>query len=441
MISHPLSCMFTATLRPLPWAFGYQSLAMGFLETRQLIRSLSNKRHPSSISTPSVSVQPSSMQSLASHQTSVLLCSQTPLILSHSSIHSQHYLHSTGCWFWLLTLPSVKASIFECSMCLETTIRLLMLSLSCLENDQLTSSRPECVISTFQPPQVTLGAARLWASCHPLRPSNLLGLPGPWGAALNSYLTFCQLHHLDPDPTVNTLSLYITFMSHHIEPRSVRSYLAGIVCELEPSYPSVRQNPFSPLVVRTLKGSMRRFSNPVQQKSPLTRDDLRHVFNHLPRPLTHDNLLFLTMLFGLLRLGELVQPDTCSVRSAAKTSWRHDVCLDSTSFSFIILQSKTDAMFEGDQVVIQKSTTAPDPSAVFRKYLRSVTCVLSSLYWGPFHACWWRYIPGCCRCPSVPNSSDRAMEIRHLWVLYLSSSNIAAGCTVPWSVHPWAPIC
>ena len=107
------------------------------------------------------------------------------------------------------------------------------------------------------------------------------------------------------------------------------------------------------------------------QKSPLTRDDLRHVYNHLPRPLTHDNLLFLTMLFGLLRLGGLVQPDTCSVRSAAKTSWRHDVCLDSTSFSLMIPQSKTDVMFEGDQVVIQKSTTAPDPSAVFRQYLRS----------------------------------------------------------------------
>ena len=77
-----------------------------------------------------------------------------------------------------------------------------------------------------------------------------------YSSTLNSYLTFCQLHHLDPDPTVNTLSLYITFMSHHIEPRLVHSYLAGIVCELEPSYPSVRQNRYSPLVVRTLKGSM-----------------------------------------------------------------------------------------------------------------------------------------------------------------------------------------
>ena len=72
-----------------------------------------------------------------------------------------------------------------------------------------------------------------------------------YSSALNSYLTFCQLHHLDPNPTVNTLSLYITFMAHHIEPRSVCSYLAGIVCESEPSHPSVRQNRYSPLVVRT----------------------------------------------------------------------------------------------------------------------------------------------------------------------------------------------
>ena len=138
---------------------------------------------------------------------------------------------------------------------------------------------------------------------------------------------------------------------------------------------AVFRDNINPLVVRTLKGSMRRFSNPVQQKSPLTRDDLRHVYNHLLRQLTHDNHLFLTMLlvgfFGLLRLGELMQPDTSSLRSSAKTSWRHDVCLDSTSFSFIIPQSKTDAMFEGDQVVIQKSTTAPDPFAVFRKHLGS----------------------------------------------------------------------
>ena len=73
---------------------------------------------------------------------------------------------------------------------------------------------------------------------------------------------------------------------------------------------SVRPNRYSPLVVRTLKGSMCRFSGPVHQKSPPTRDHLKLVFDHLPRLSFHDNLLFLTMLcvgyFGLLCLGELV---------------------------------------------------------------------------------------------------------------------------------------
>ena len=81
--------------------------------------------------------------------------------------------------------------------------------------------------------------------------------------------------------------------------------------------------------------------------------------------------MLLVGFFGLLCLGELVQPDTSSYCSTEKTSWRHDVCLNSTSFSLIIPQSKTDAMFEGDQVVIQRSTTAPDSFVVFDKYLRS----------------------------------------------------------------------
>ena len=138
-----------------------------------------------------------------------------------------------------------------------------------------------------------------------------------------------------------------------------------IVSQLEPSYPSVRANRFSPLVVRTLKGALRRFSGPVRQKSPLTRDDLKLVYQDLPHPLSHDHLLFVTILlvgfFGLLRLGELVQSDMPHLRSISKISWRHDVQLSATSLSFSIPLSKSDHFFEGDRVVIQKSSSAPDP--------------------------------------------------------------------------------
>ena len=138
-----------------------------------------------------------------------------------------------------------------------------------------------------------------------------------YSSSLNSYLTFCELHHLDIEPTTQTLSLYITFMVHHIEPRSVRTYLTGIVSELEPFYPSVRDARNSSLVSRTLRGAMRCFSQPMCQKIPLTRDDLCHVHDALPQPLAHDDLLFLSLLFtgffGLLRLGELVQSDSSSL--------------------------------------------------------------------------------------------------------------------------------
>lgn len=58
-----------------------------------------------------------------------------------------------------------------------------------------------------------------------------------YSSLLNSYLTFCKLHYLNIKPISQTLSLYITFMVHHIEPHSVRTYLAGIVSELKPFYP------------------------------------------------------------------------------------------------------------------------------------------------------------------------------------------------------------
>ena len=96
-----------------------------------------------------------------------------------------------------------------------------------------------------------------------------------------------------PASTINTLLLCIRSMSHQIQPHSVHSYLAGII---KPFYPSVHPNWYSPLVVCTLKHSMLCFSGLVHQKSPLTQDDPTLIYVYLPRPLSHDNLLFLNML-------------------------------------------------------------------------------------------------------------------------------------------------
>jgi len=85
-----------------------------------------------------------------------------------------------------------------------------------------------------------------------------------YSSALNSYVTFCDLHHLALNPTIDTLSLFVTFMAAHINPRSVDNYLSGICSILEEFYPEVRQN-------RRLHGAKRRYGVPIRRKLPFTR--------------------------------------------------------------------------------------------------------------------------------------------------------------------------
>lgn len=81
---------------------------------------------------------------------------------------------------------------------------------------------------------------------------------------LNSYITFCQLHQLPIDPTADTLCFYVIWLSHHIKPHSVDSYLLGIANHLEDIYPSVHAACQSSLVTQTLHGCKRCMLKPVQ---------------------------------------------------------------------------------------------------------------------------------------------------------------------------------
>ena len=60
-----------------------------------------------------------------------------------------------------------------------------------------------------------------------------------YGLALNSYLNFIHLHNFNSEPTANTLSLFTTYMSKHIKPSSVASYLTGICQQLEPFFSDI----------------------------------------------------------------------------------------------------------------------------------------------------------------------------------------------------------
>ena len=58
-------------------------------------------------------------------------------------------------------------------------------------------------------------------------------------STINSYLTFCKIHRLSIEPMLDTLSYYVTYQSHFINPSSVDSYLSGIVNQLKPYYPDI----------------------------------------------------------------------------------------------------------------------------------------------------------------------------------------------------------
>ncbi|KAL4068728.1 hypothetical protein V8B97DRAFT_1872904 [Scleroderma yunnanense] len=206
-----------------------------------------------------------------------------------------------------------------------------------------------------------------------------------YSSHLNSYLTFCRLHGFPIALTPDTLSFYVVFMSHYIQPRSVDNYLSGIVSQLEPHFPEVRAVRNSNLVQRTLRGSLRHFSRPVVRRQPLSRMHLLHALNSFPRPFAFDNLCWLAQLlcgfFGLLRLGELVSAP--SDDTFAQLSSRSSVRFDASFFSFVVPRQKSDLFHEGTMVRIVSSPLADDPHTLFLQYLayRDASFPLHPLLW------------------------------------------------------------
>ncbi|KAF8804719.1 hypothetical protein BYT27DRAFT_7259194 [Phlegmacium glaucopus] len=98
-----------------------------------------------------------------------------------------------------------------------------------------------------------------------------------YNSALNSYLSFVRIHEMPVDPTPETLSFFTVYMCHHINPKSVASYLSGIAQQLEPFFPEVRRSQCSSLVERTLRGCMRLKGIATNRKQALTTEDLSLV--------------------------------------------------------------------------------------------------------------------------------------------------------------------
>ncbi len=193
-----------------------------------------------------------------------------------------------------------------------------------------------------------------------------------------SYISFCELHHFPTKPTVERLCFYIVFMSHHIKPTSVKSYLSGICVELEPFYPDICSICSSKLINHTLMGCTKLYGSPAKRKRALMENDLWLIICSAPHAAMHDDLLFLAIVIVgwhcLLRLGELVDPDASHLRDFCKSISHlsvkfHD--LPCPHVSLFLPMHKADRFFEGSTIIFEKRTSSIDPMHFFKIYLSS----------------------------------------------------------------------
>ena len=227
-----------------------------------------------------------------------------------------------------------------------------------------------------------------------------------YSSALQSYVTFCQSHSFPIDPTPDTLSFFTVYMSHHIKPSSIDSYLSGICNQLEPFYPDVREARRHRLVTRTLRGCKKLRAIATHRKRPLRRTELVALAPIYTNSNEHDDMLFFAILlvgfFALIRLGELVWPDSVKLQDPQKVTMRHTVEMLPNGFSFLLPAHKADRLFEGNRVIVQETASADDPVRPFKKYLTSRDTRF------PFHSQLWLRADG-----SVPTSGWFIRRLKH----------------------------
>ena len=225
-----------------------------------------------------------------------------------------------------------------------------------------------------------------------------------YSSALNSYISFCRSHDFPIDPTPNTLSFYTIYMAHHIKPSLVDSYLSGICNELKSFHPDVWKNCQHQLVTKTLCGCKKLHAVPTTRKRPLSRAELANLQPQYMSSSSHDDLLFFVILLvgfhALMRLGELVSPDSKTLQDFRKVTKCDTVELLPEGFSFFLPGHKANKFFEGNRVLLQRNSGGNDPDRPFCKYLQSCDKLF------PFHPQLWLRTDG-----SVPT---RGWFIRHL---------------------------
>ena len=202
---------------------------------------------------------------------------------------------------------------------------------------------------------------------HALERSTL----GGYSTGARDYIRFCRLHHIPLDPTPQTLSRYIAYVSLSIA--SGPKYLTGARHFLHDLYPYFDDSRASPLVQATIRGSRKVRADLIRRKQPIRLDHLAAFVNTANNTRSYDDLLFATIMsccfYGCHRSGELV------LKTKKSLDWRKIIKRSSLHFSpgyvgYRLPYHKSDPFFTGTDILFSVQETA-DPVSLLSQYVNA----------------------------------------------------------------------
>ena len=172
---------------------------------------------------------------------------------------------------------------------------------------------------------------------------------------------------------------------------------------------------------RTLQGCLKSCAQPTRRKRALSISDLSTVENYYQHILpSHDNLLFITMLFtgffSLMRLGEMAFPDDKKIQDWRKTSRRQTVILSDNSYTFQLPFHKADRFFSGNTILITRGESSINPIAHFKNYLSSRDSLM------PLHSALWLRANG-----NIPTRSFFIRKLHFFFDKEIGGQSMRAG--------------
>ncbi|KAF9443145.1 hypothetical protein P691DRAFT_797639 [Macrolepiota fuliginosa MF-IS2] len=166
-----------------------------------------------------------------------------------------------------------------------------------------------------------------------------------YNSHLQSYVDFCKEYNLNPYPSEQQLARYIVYMCDVIKPPTVETYLSGNVYRLQPFYPDIKSNRDSDSAKQVLKGCGRLKSTTILHKLPLSFAQVENISTHYRANNTIDDNLFLAILtggfFGLLRIGEITDPDDPLLTNRKKITRRNSFITEGSAPKSAALSHKT----------------------------------------------------------------------------------------------------